>query len=101
MVRMRSVSWMTILPYSGLTRPIRHFRKTDFPVPDGPSNTLISPRGIVKLMSRQIVVFPNDFVIPSMRISEPAAMSTLLSVAIDQPRGRNMDGPSQSPPGVN
>jgi hypothetical protein len=70
---------MTIRPNSGLSRPIRHFRKTDFPVPDGPSRTLISPLGIVKVMSRHTVVFPNDFVMPSIKISEPSATSTLLS----------------------
>ncbi len=40
-----SVPSMTMEPLSGLISPMRVLRKTDLPVPDGPSITQISPAG--------------------------------------------------------
>jgi hypothetical protein len=57
-----SLPSMTIEPFSGLSRPIRHFRKTDLPVPDGPSMTLISPAGSVRVTSSQMVWLPKRLV---------------------------------------
>ncbi len=34
---------MMMCPVLGLSSPIRHLRKTDLPVPEGPSRTLTSP----------------------------------------------------------
>ena len=70
-VRTRSVSWMKIEPRSGFNNPIRHFRNTDFPVPDGPNNTDTSPGGSVNVTSDQMFARPNDFVSPSTRTSTP------------------------------
>src|SRR5262245_45724972 len=63
---------MTMLPRSGLSKPMRHFRKTDFPVPDGPSNTLTSPGGRVNVTSDQMFVLPNDLLSPLTATSSPA-----------------------------
>ncbi|HTZ44258.1 MAG TPA: hypothetical protein VMB79_10370 [Jatrophihabitans sp.] len=68
-----SVPFTRQLPRSGLSRPIIDFRNTDFPVPDGPNNALISPAGKVRLTSRQIFWRPKDFVSPSMTTSTPIA----------------------------
>src|SRR3954470_4438586 len=60
-------------PFSGLSSPMRHLRKTDLPVPDGPSSTLISPAGRVRLTSSQMVCRPKRLVRFSTRISTPTA----------------------------
>ena len=44
------------------SRPMRCLRKTDLPVPDGPSSTEISPLGRVSVTSSQMTCRPNDFV---------------------------------------
>src|SRR5215470_10559538 len=46
-------------------------RKTDFPVPDGPSSAEISPAGSVSVTSDQTVCVPKDLVSPSARTSTP------------------------------
>src|SRR6476660_3640281 len=71
-----SVPSMTIEPLSGLIRPMRVLRKTDLPVPEGPSITQISPAGIVRVTSPQISCLPNDLVRSFTAISTP--MCTLL-----------------------
>ena len=53
---------ITMLPLSGLSSPMRVLRKTDLPVPEGPSITQISPAGIVRVTSPQIRSLPNFFV---------------------------------------
>ena len=62
---MMSVPSTMIEPRSGRSRPISDFRKTDLPVPDGPSSTLTSPAGISIVTSSQIRWDPKDFVSPS------------------------------------
>src|ERR1700761_7217405 len=62
---------ITTLPRSGLSKPIRVFRRTDLPVPDGPSITQISPAGTVRVTSPQISCLPKDLVRPSIWISTP------------------------------
>ena len=68
---MMSVPSMTIEPRSGRSRPIRDFRNTDLPVPEGPSKTLTSPAGIVSVTSSQIREGPKDFVSPLTSIAMP------------------------------
>src|SRR5690242_6087356 len=63
---------MTTEPRSGLSKPIRLLRNTDLPVPDGPSNTLISPAGRVSVTSDQMREGPKDFVSPFTTTSTPA-----------------------------
>src|SRR5262245_149804 len=58
-------------PRSGLSNPMIDLRKTDLPVPDGPSMTLTSPGGSVNVTSRQMVWRPKDFVRPSTTTSAP------------------------------
>src|ERR1700684_3442153 len=58
-------------PRFGFSRPIRAFRNTDLPVPEGPSRTLTSPCGTVRLTSSQIVEGPKDLVSPSTSIAIP------------------------------
>jgi hypothetical protein len=70
-----SVPSMMIDPFSGLSSPMRVLRKTDFPVPEGPSRTEISPFGSVSVTSSQIVCRPNLFVRCSTRISTPTSSS--------------------------
>ncbi len=60
-----SVPSMMIEPCSGRSRPIRDFRNTDLPVPEGPSSTLTSPGGKVSVTSCQILCDPKDLVSPS------------------------------------
>src|SRR6476619_4121205 len=62
---------MTIEPASGLSSPTSVLRKTDLPVPDGPSMTEISPAGSVRVTSRQIVCEPKVLVRPVTAISTP------------------------------
>src|SRR5271156_4416946 len=66
-----SVPSTRIEPRSGRSRPISDFRKTDLPVPDGPSKTLTSPSGISKVTSSQIRWDPKDLVSPSTEIPMP------------------------------
>ena len=68
---MMSVPSMTIEPRSGRSRPMRDFRNTDLPVPDGPSRTLTSPAGISNVTSSQILEDPKDFVSPFTSIATP------------------------------
>src|SRR6187551_2632190 len=63
-------------PRSGLSRPTRVLRKTDLPVPEGPSITEISPAGRVRVTSCQITWRPKDFVSPSTPISTPTCTHT-------------------------
>src|SRR3954464_14521295 len=60
-----------IEPRSGLSRPTRVLRKTDLPVPEGPSMTEISPAGRVRETSCQMTCRPKDLVSPSTVISTP------------------------------
>src|SRR4051794_25823772 len=60
-----------IEPRSGLSRPTSVLRKTDLPVPEGPSITEISPAGRVSETSCQMTWRPKDFVSPSTWISTP------------------------------
>src|ERR1700712_2331362 len=52
---------MKIDPFSGFNSPMIDFSSTDFPVPDGPSNTDTSPAGRVNVTSDQMFELPNDF----------------------------------------
>src|SRR5882757_7137189 len=65
---------MMILPFSGVSSPIRDFRNTDLPVPDGPSSTLTSPGGSVRVTSDQMLDLPNDLLSPSTLTSTPAVI---------------------------
>ena len=76
-----SVPSMRIEPLSGLRRPISALRKTDLPVPDGPSMTETSPAGIVSVTSPQISCLPNDLLRLSTLISTPMSVLSLHSVA--------------------
>jgi hypothetical protein len=49
-----SVPSTMIEPRSGRSKPISDFKKTDLPVPDGPSRTLTSPSGTSNVTSSQI-----------------------------------------------
>ena len=62
---MRSLPLIQIAPASGLSSPTSVLRNTDFPVPEGPSITLISPAGSVSVTSFQMVWDPKRFVRPS------------------------------------
>src|SRR5699024_1935885 len=75
-----SVPSMMILPCSGRSSPIRDFRKTDLPVPDGPRRALTSPSGRVNVTSSQISCEPKDLVSPSTETSTPT--SALLTATI-------------------
>src|ERR1700743_485460 len=66
-----SVPSTMIDPRSGRSRPISDFKKTDLPVPEGPSRTLTSPSGISIVTSSQIRWDPKDFVSPSTEIPLP------------------------------
>src|SRR5262245_2673028 len=67
------MSWpsMWMWPRSGLRSPISVLRNTDFPVPDGPSMTEISPAGRVSVTSPQMSCRPKDLVSPSTLTSTP------------------------------
>src|SRR6266516_4303484 len=58
-----------ISPLSSLRSPIRHFRKTLLPVPEGPSIRVIRPLGMSQVMSSRTVWEPKDFVSPRTEIS--------------------------------
>src|SRR3954463_13248866 len=66
-----SVPSMVIEPCSGLSRPTSDLRKTDLPVPDGPSSTEISPGGRVRVTSLQMFWLPNDLVSPWTSTATP------------------------------
>jgi hypothetical protein len=66
---------MMIEPLSGLSSPIKDFRNTDLPVPDGPSRTDTSPGGRVRVTSDQISCLPNDLVRSVTVTSTPTAAS--------------------------
>src|ERR1700753_3397665 len=68
---MMSVPSIRIEPPSGRRGPIGAFRKTDLPVPEGPSNTLTSPAGISSVTSSQILEDPQDFVNPLTSMAMP------------------------------
>src|SRR3954451_15853957 len=58
-------------PRSGRRSPTRCLRKTDFPVPDGPRRTEISPLGRMSETFSQMTCRPKDFVSPSTLTSMP------------------------------
>src|SRR6202040_2413082 len=66
-----SVPSTVINPRSGRSKPISDFKKTDLPVPEGPSSTLTSPSGTSNVTSSQIRWDPKDFVSPSTWIPIP------------------------------
>lgn len=66
-----STPLMSTRPFSGFSSPMMDFRKTVFPVPEGPSMTLTSPAGRVRLTSCQMFCLPKDFVRPSTTTSIP------------------------------
>src|SRR3954471_20954332 len=66
-----STSLRTIDPFSGFSRPTSDLRKTDLPVPDGPSITEISPGGSVRVTSLQMFWLPKDLVRPSTCTATP------------------------------
>jgi hypothetical protein len=70
---------MKIEPFSGVNKPIRHFRNTDLPVPEGPSSTDTSPGGNVIVRSDQMLAGPNDFESPSTRTSTPVPIRASLA----------------------
>src|SRR6266496_4310990 len=72
-----STSRMKMEPRSGLSRPIRDFRNTDLPVPDGPSRTDTSPGGRVSVTSDQISCLPNDLVRSATATSTPTRVPFL------------------------
>ena len=90
-----SVSLMTIEPCSGLSRPTSDFRKTDLPVPDGPSSTEISPGGRVSVTSLQMFWLPNDLVSPSTSTATPTTVPPLRSGCIAGSPPRRNDEPRQ------
>src|ERR1700730_12310771 len=61
----------TIEPRSGRRSPIRDFRNTDLPVPEGPSRTLTSPTETSTLTAPQSRWGPKDLVNPSTWIPMP------------------------------
>src|SRR3954471_15528136 len=88
-----SVSLTTIEPRSGLSRPTRDLRKTDLPVPEGPSRTEISPGGRVRVTSLQMFWLPKDLVSPStstatpkVHLPAPATLPVPPRAAIGEPR---------------
>src|SRR6476620_6059733 len=70
---------MTTLPLSGLSSPMMVLRRTDLPVPDGPSITQISPAGTVRVTSPQISCLPKLLVKSLISISTPIGASLSLS----------------------
>src|SRR5215203_155264 len=89
-----SVSLMTIEPRSGLSSPTSDLRKTDLPVPDGPSSTEISPGGRVRVTSLQMFWLPNDFDRPSTSTATPTTFP-LHSGLVAGPRPRCTEEPRQ------
>src|SRR3954467_127061 len=90
--RAMSVSRMTMDPLSGLSRPISDFRKTDLPVPDGPSSTETSPGGRVSVTSFQMVCRPKDLVSSWTATSTPTGRSLLTNDANRLHAVRHCDG---------
>src|SRR5690349_20251508 len=77
-----------IEPASGLSSPTRVLRKTDLPVPEGPSITEISPAGRVRETSFQITCDPKRLVRPSTLISTPTAHLVVMSTPATDGRPR-------------
>src|SRR5689334_2604902 len=99
---------MTMDPESGLSRPTSVLRKTDLPVPEGPSMTEISPAGRVSVTSFQMTWDPNRLVRPSTLISTPTAHLVVkvncpregpgsLGITTGWPRGYGPVAPDASP----
>src|SRR3954452_1799341 len=82
---------MKIEPFSGLSSPMIDFRRTDLPVPDGPSRTLISPAGSVSVTSDQMVELPNDFDRFLIPTSTPAMESSRCRPCVDACAHRVID----------
>jgi hypothetical protein len=89
-----SLPSIQIDPRSGRSRPTSVLRNTDFPVPDGPSITEISPAGSVSVTSCQITWGPKDFVSPSTWISTPTC-STPRCLDRRPPVGTNNVAPAR------
>src|ERR1700712_1867105 len=70
-----SMPSITTLPLSGLSRPMMVLRRTDLPVPEGPSITQISPAGMVRVTSPQISCLPKLLVKSLISISTPIRAS--------------------------
>src|SRR4051794_18777467 len=77
---------MTMEPRSGFSRPTSDFRKTDLPVPEGPSSTEISPGGKVRVTSLQMFWLPNDLVSPSTSTATPTSARSSAPAAVPVPR---------------
>src|SRR5215218_5822813 len=90
------MSLMTMEPCSGFSRPTSDFRKTDFPVPDGPSRTEISPGGRVRVTSLQMFWLPNDFDRFSTSTATPTSYLPLRSGFVAGSPPRRIDEPRQS-----
>src|SRR5690625_4325967 len=71
-----STPLITTWPSSGFNSPTSAFSSTDLPVPEGPSNTLISPGGRFNVTSRQMVCVPKDLDSRSTTTSTPIRAST-------------------------
>src|SRR3978361_2212407 len=82
---------MKMEPRSGLSNPTSVLRKTDLPVPDGPSMTLISPGGRVSVTSPQMTCLPNDFVRPSTATSTPTPAPSLTAACAEGRHARRPD----------
>src|SRR4051812_3674617 len=92
-----SVPSMMIEPLSGLSSPISALRKTDLPVPEGPSMTETSPAGIESVTSPQISCFPKDLVRSLTWISTP--MTALLPLLDPDPTAARAHAPGGPPRG--
>src|SRR5215218_2443769 len=90
-----SVSLMTIEPCSGFSSPTSDFRNTDFPVPEGPRSTEISPGGRVRVTSLQMFWLPNDFDRFSTSTATPTSCPPLRSGFIAGSPLRRIDEPRQ------
>src|SRR4051794_18725005 len=89
-----SVPPRTIEPLSGLSRPTSDLRKTDLPVPEGPSRTEISPGGRVSVTSLQMFWLPKDLVSPSTSTATPTTSRPPLRPRCRSPP-RRLDEPRQ------
>src|SRR5215218_9950538 len=91
-----STSLMTIDPCSGFRRPTSDLRNTDFPVPEGPRRTEISPGGRVRVTSLQMFWLPNDFDRCSTSTATPTTARPSVPASSPVPRPRRIDEPRQS-----
>src|SRR4051812_28200537 len=89
-----SVSLMTMEPFSGFSRPTSDLRKTDFPVPEGPSSTEISPGGNVSVTSLQMFWLPKDLERPSTSTATPTTACPPLRLLCRFPPRRNRRAPA-------